>query len=316
MSAHLIDGQAYADELTETTARDVAHQLTHGIRPCLATLRIGDDHTAAVYERRLRILADTVGCHHIAASLPLDITTCDATAAVERLSDDPRISGVLLLRPTPPNVDDNAMRDALDPAKDIEAVHPVNAGLLSQGRPRYVPSTPAAAFHLLNRYLTDTGRDPATTYEHSNLVIIGRSDNVGKPATLLALALGATVTSCDVHSHRAGLLTEHTRNADILIVAAGVPGLITSDHVKDGAIILDIGINPVKTNGRTHLVGDVAASTRTKAEAVTPVPGGIGPITDLLLLQNVIRAAGQLRGGSPTGPRQSFEGNQPRGDIS
>lgn len=143
--------------------------------------------------------------------------------------------------------------------KDVEAIHPVNAGLLVQGRPRYLPSAPAAAFHILDRYLEESGHDPAKVYAHSKVVVVGRSDVVGRPAMLLALARDATVISCDLHSYRAGLLFEHTGAADILVVAAGVPGLITADHVKEGAIVIDIGINPVQdAAGHPRLVGDVA----------------------------------------------------------
>jgi len=215
-------------------------------------------------------------------------------ATVGKLDADPRISGILVLRPLPGHVSEVAVYRALDPLKDIEAVHPVNAGLLALGRPRYAPSTPASVFHLLDRYLAESGHDPDEVYLRSNMVIVGRSNNVGKPALLLGQARNATVVSCDVHSFKAGLLYEHTRNADILVVAAGVPALVGGEHVKDGVIAIDVGINPVTdpADGRVRLVGDLDFDgVAARAAAISPVPGGVGPITDVWLLRNTVAAA-------------------------
>lgn len=147
---------------------------------------------------------------------------------------------------------------------------------------------------MVDRYLRESGHDPGRIYSRSNVVVVGRSNNVGKPAILLGMARNATVTSCDIHSYQAGLLHDHTRTADILIVAAGVPGLITGEHVKDGVIAIDVGINPVTDpdTGKIHFVGDLDfAGVAEKARAITPVPGGVGPITDVWLLHNTISAA-------------------------
>ena len=185
----------------------------------------------------------------------------------------------------------------LHPLKDVEAVHPENAGLLALGEPRYTPSTPASVFYLLDRYVEETGRDPATFYNGLDLVLVGRSNNVGKPALWLGLARGATVVSCHRFTSQAGRLAEHTTRADILVVAAGLPRLVTGDMVKEGVIAVDVGINPVKDpeTGKVHLVGDLDFdSVAEKAEAVTPVPGGVGPITDVWLLRNTVAAARQL----------------------
>jgi len=201
---------------------------------------------------------------------------------------------------------------ALDPVKDIESVHPISAGLLALGQPRYVPSTPASVFHLVDRYLVESGRDPAQTYDRNNLVVVGRSANVGKPALMLALERGATVVSCDEHSHGAGLLFEHTARADILVVAAGVPGLICGEHVKDGVIAVDVGINAISDpqTAKVRLVGDIdTTDVARRAEALTPVPGGVGPITDVWLLRNTVAAARLTQGieASSRGPRESGE---------
>jgi methylenetetrahydrofolate dehydrogenase (NADP+)/methenyltetrahydrofolate cyclohydrolase len=158
----------------------------------------------------------------------------------------------------------------------------VNAGLLALGRPRFVPSTPASVFHLLDCYLVESGREPAEVYQRSNLLVVGRSANVGKPAVTLAMERGATVLSCDVHSYTSGLLYRHTRQADILVVATGVPGLVSANHVKQGVIAVDVGINAVvdAATGKLRLVGDLdTMSIAERAEAITPVPGGVGPIT-------------------------------------
>lgn len=255
---------------------------------------VGEDYAAAAYERRVRHLAEELGCYYVCERLGPEIEQADALAAVGKLNADPRISGILILRPLPAQLDEVPLYRTLDPVKDIEAVHPGNAGLLALGHPRYIPSTPASCFYLLDRYLQLAGRDPVAFYERATIVVVGRSNNVGKPALLLGLARNATVVSCDVHTFRSGRLAEFTSQADALIVAAGVPRLITSEHVTDGVIVIDVGINPVRSpeDGRVHLVGDVDfASVAPKAEALTPVPGGVGPVTDVWLLNNTVTAA-------------------------
>ena len=294
MTATLIDGRRYAADLCAHLAEEIEQCSAAGMRPGLAVVLVGDSYPAHAYERRLRRLADQVGCHYVCEALPGDAVEADALAIVGKLDADPRISGILVLRPLPVQVSEASLYRALDPVKDIESVHPINAGLLALGRPRYVPSTPASVFHLLDRYLVESGRDPAQTYARSNLVVVGRSANVGKPTLLLAMERGATVVSCDEHSHRAGLLFEHTARADILVVAVGVPGLIGAEHVKGAVIAVDVGINPVpdQETGKVRLVGDIdTAEVSHRAEAITPVPGGVGPITDVWLLRNTVAAA-------------------------
>lgn len=295
----LIDGRRYAADLSAHLASEVEQLASGGTRPGLATMLVGDSYPARAYERRVRRLADQVGCYYVGEALPEDAGEADALAVVGKLGADPRISGILILRPLPEQVSEAALYRALDPVKDIEAVHPISAGLLALGRPRYVPSTPASVFHLLDRYLVESGREPALSYPRSNLVVVGRSANVGKPVMMLAMERGATVISCDQHSHTAGLLFEHTVAADILVVAAGVPGLIRAEHVKDGVIAIDVGINAItdQGTGKVRLVGDIdTADVGRRAEAITPVPGGVGPITDVWLLRNTVAAARLAQG--------------------
>ena len=268
------------------------------MQPGLATVLAGEDYAAQAYERRVRRLAEEIGCRYTSELLAPDVEEAEALAVVGKLNADPRVSG----HPRPPpaaraQVAEEHLYEMLHPLKDVEAVHPENAGLLALGEPRYTPSTPASVFYLLDRYVEETGRDPATFYNGLDLVLVGRSNNVGKPALWLGLARGATVVSCHRFTSQAGRLAEHTTRADILIVAAGLPRLVTGDMVKEGVIAVDVGINPVKDpeTGKVHLVGDLDFdSVAEKAEAVTPVPGGVGPITDVWLLRNTVAAARQL----------------------
>jgi methylenetetrahydrofolate dehydrogenase (NADP+) / methenyltetrahydrofolate cyclohydrolase len=292
--AHVIDGDAFADELRERLQRDMAGLQSDGVRPGLATVLVGDDYAAQAYERRVRRLAEELGCRYVSETLERHIEQADALAVVGKLNADPRVSGILILRPLPEQVAEAEVYRRLDPLKDIEAVHPENAGLLALGEPRFTPSTPASVFYMLDRYVEESGRDPHTFYNGLDLVLVGRSNNVGKPALWLGLARGATVVSCHHFTSQAGRLADHTRAADILVVAAGVPRLVTGDMVKEGVIAVDVGINPVKDldSGKVRLIGDLDFdSVAARAEAISPVPGGVGPITDVWLLRNALEAA-------------------------
>jgi methylenetetrahydrofolate dehydrogenase (NADP+)/methenyltetrahydrofolate cyclohydrolase len=294
VTAHVIDGDRLAEELRASVEADAAALADEGVTPGLATVLVGDDYASIAYERRVRRLTDELGCRFASEHLPADAAQADVLAAVGKLNADPRVSGILVLRPLPPQVDEGDVYRTLDPLKDIEAVHPDNAGLLALGQPRFVPSTPASVFWMLDRYVESTGRDPASFYNGLDLVLVGRSNNVGKPALWLGLARNATVVSAHHHTAQAGRLEEHTRRADILVVAAGVPRLVTAAMVKPGAVVIDVGINPETdpATGRVHLVGDVDFDSVVEvAEAVSPVPGGVGPITDVFLLSNTVRAA-------------------------
>ncbi|MBA3349144.1 MAG: bifunctional 5,10-methylene-tetrahydrofolate dehydrogenase/5,10-methylene-tetrahydrofolate cyclohydrolase [Actinobacteria bacterium] len=294
MRAAVIDGNAFAAELKSRLAEEVRLLSTTSVRPGLATVIAGDDYAAQAYERRVRHLAHDLGCNYVCERLGSNVEQADALAVVGKLNADPRISGILILRPLVASVSEAEIYRALDPLKDIEAVHPLNAGLLALGRPRYIPSTPASCFYLLDRYLRDSGRDPRSFYRGITLVLVGRSNNVGKPALWLGLARNATVISCDRYTFEAGRLPEHTRRADVLVVAAGAPSLIGSTDVSEGVIAIDVGINPIvdPDSGARSFVGDLDfEGVATKAEAISPVPGGVGPITDIWLLHNTVSAA-------------------------
>ncbi len=294
MGGHIIDGNVLAAGLKERLSAEVRESVENSIRPGLATVLVGAEYAAEAYERRVRQLAEELECRYVCERLPEYVEEAEVLATVGKLNADPRVSGILVLRPLPAGVSESAVYRALDPLKDVEAVHPVNAGLLALGQARYVPSTPAACFQVLDSYLAESREDPAEFYSRSNVVVVGRSNNVGKPAVSLGLARNATVISCDVHTYNAGRLREHTLKADILIVAAGVPRFIDGDYVREGVIAVDVGINPIKDpeTGKTRLVGDLDFdSVAAKAEGITPVPGGIGPVTDVWLLKNTTRAA-------------------------
>jgi methylenetetrahydrofolate dehydrogenase (NADP+) / methenyltetrahydrofolate cyclohydrolase len=294
VSAHVIDGNRLAQGLRAGVEERTRELAAEGVRPGLATVLVGEDYAAAAYERRVRRLAEEIGCRYTSELLSPDVEEAEALAVVGKLNADPRVSGILILRPLPPQVVEADVYRTLDPLKDVEAVHPENAGLLALGQPRFVPSTPASVFYMLDRYVEKSGRDPASFYNGLDLVLVGRSNNVGKPALWLGLARGATVVSAHHFTSQAGRLEEHTTRADILVVAAGVPGLVTGEMVKEGAIAIDVGINPVEDEetGKVRLVGDLDfESVAARAEAVSPVPGGVGPITDVWLLRNTVEAA-------------------------
>jgi methylenetetrahydrofolate dehydrogenase (NADP+)/methenyltetrahydrofolate cyclohydrolase len=294
MAAHLIDGDVLAAELRARVVAEMAELTAAGITPGLATVLVGDDYAARVYERRLQRLAEALGCRYASEHLDADAEEADALAIVGKLNADPRVSGILILRPLPKQVNEGHVYRTLDPLKDIEAVHPDNAGLLALGQPRFVPSTPASVFWMLDRYVESSGRDPKTFYNGLDLVLVGRSNNVGKPALWLGLARNATVISAHHYTAQAGRLEQHTLEADILVVAAGVPQLVRGEMVKAGAIVIDVGINPLEDpeTGKVRMVGDVhTESVAQVAEAVSPVPGGVGPITDVTLLANTVLAA-------------------------
>lgn len=254
---------------------------------------MGDEYSSEAYERRLQRLAGELGVPHTPYSLPSETTQDEILELICELNVDPTVSGVLVLRPLPAHVDEAAVFRAIEPLKDIEAVHPENAGLLALGVPRFVPSTAASAFHLLDTWLDSVGENRTDFYHRSLIVVVGRSNNVGKPAISLGYERQATVESVDEWADRTTGIGRHTRWADVVIVAAGKPGLLKAEHVSEHAVVIDVGINPREdADGRVRMVGDVDHdSVAPRVRALTPVPGGVGPVTDVWLLHNTALAA-------------------------
>lgn len=293
MTAQIIDGRKIAARLGEEVGAELRAAQAEGLAVGLATVLVGDDPAARAYLHRIDRTAAGMGLPRSGVELPGSAAEDEVLAAIDRLDADPAVSGILVLRPLPPHVREPVVFAQMDPVKDIEAVHPENAGLLALGTPRYVPSTAAAVFHVLDRWLDETGQAAEAFYHRSRIVVVGRSNNVGKPAISVAFTKQAAVTSIDEWASVDNRLGSHTRPADVLVVAAGVPGLIRAEHVRAGAVVLDIGINLVTDEtGEERIVGDVAlGEVAARARAVTPVPGGVGPVTDVWLIRNTVQAA-------------------------
>ncbi|HIM61726.1 MAG TPA: bifunctional methylenetetrahydrofolate dehydrogenase/methenyltetrahydrofolate cyclohydrolase FolD [Dehalococcoidia bacterium] len=288
MTAKILDGKALAETIRGEVATGVAEmQQNHGITPGLAAILVGDDPASAIYVRNKRRACDEVGMVSDTLLLPADSTNEQVLECVQRLNDDPRFHGILVQLPLPPQVDERLIMESLDPGKDVDGLHPFNVGKLVQGRADFVPGTPAGIQQILLR----NGHDPAG----ANVVICGRSDIVGKPLAILLMqradGANATVTVCHTRTKN---LAEITRQADILVAAIGSPNVITADMVKEGAVVIDVGINRVDDASRKsgyRLVGDVDfAAVSEKASAITPVPGGVGPMTIAMLLVNTLTA--------------------------
>ncbi|WP_103380821.1 bifunctional 5,10-methylenetetrahydrofolate dehydrogenase/5,10-methenyltetrahydrofolate cyclohydrolase [Pseudonocardia dioxanivorans] len=304
--SELIDGRAAAKELKDEVRVGVEQLRSVGVTCGLATIMVGEDYAAGAYERRLRRLAADLAIGYRHYWLAAEAGAEDVHRVVRQLNADPAVHGILLLRPLPAHIAEPELFAQLDPHKDIEALHPENVGLLALGTPRYVPSTPASVFHLLDGWLDSTGRDRARFYRGATIVVVGRSNNVGKPAIALGQERQAVVVSCDEWASHTGCLAEHTLRADVLVVAAGVPNLISAEHVSEGAVVVDVGINPVTDpdTGRTRLVGDVdLPAVLHLTRAATPVPGGVGPVTDVWLMRNIVLAARAATGSAGSGGR-------------
>jgi methylenetetrahydrofolate dehydrogenase (NADP+)/methenyltetrahydrofolate cyclohydrolase len=277
MSATLMDGRALAERIRAEVADEVAQLGDLG----LATVLVGDDPASDVYIRHKHRAAEEVGIRSLDRRLPAETPEDDVVALVRELNDDGTIDGVLVQTPMPDHIDEARVARAVAPVKDVDGLHPFNAGQLFLGFNTLVGATPLGIMALLAEYKVPTAGARA--------VVVGRSPIVGKPVSMLLQQANATVTMC--HSRTADLARE-TLDADILVAAVGVPGLISPDMVKLGATVIDVGI------GRTEagLVGDVDPGAAEAAAYMTPVPGGVGPMTIAMLLQNTVRAARYRRG--------------------
>lgn len=276
--AHIIDGKAIAQEVRAEAATRCAELVKRGVQPGLAVVLVGEDPASQIYVRNKERACEQAGIRSIAIRLPADTDQATLEAEIVRLNESPDVDGILVQLPLPKSLDEQRVLSLINPAKDVDGFHATNMGALVTGKSGFVPCTPKGCMELIRR----TGFPIAG----SEAVVIGRSNIVGKPMALLLLEESATVTVC--HS-RTRNLSEHTRRADILVAAVGRPCMITGDMVKPGAVIIDVGINRLPSG---KVVGDVDfASVEPIVEHITPVPGGVGPMTIAMLMQNTIESA-------------------------
>ena len=287
MSANIIDGKAIAERIRAQIAQEVQQRIEAGLsRPGLATVLVGDNPASQIYVRMKHKACEQVGINSFGYELPADASQEEVEALVERLNADPAIHGILVQLPLPAGLDEEKVLGRIRLEKDVDGFHPLNIGRLAQkGRePLFVPCTPAGIMVLLE--------EAGVTLEGARAVVLGRSNIVGMPVSLLLLRRNATVTVC--HS-RTRDLPAVTREADVLIAAVGRAEMVRGDWVKPGAVVIDVGVNRVEdpTAKRGYrLVGDVAFDeVKEVAAAITPVPGGVGPMTIAMLLKNTLRAA-------------------------
>ena len=292
--ASIIDGKAIAESVRGEIANRAASLLTEtGKRPGLAVVLVGEDPASQVYVRNKDRAAEACGFHSVKHTLPAETAEKDILALVDRLNQDEDIHGILVQLPLPPHVDESKVLRLIKPEKDVDGFHPVNVGLLTAGERQHalVPCTPAGSLVLLKRTLGDT-------LSGKNAVVVGRSNIVGKPMASLLLQESCTVTIA--HS-RTRDLPDVVRAADIVVAAVGRPEMIKGDWIKEGATVIDVGINridaPERGPGKTRLVGDVAFDEAVNfAAAITPVPGGVGPMTIAMLMVNTLTAARRIIG--------------------
>lgn len=276
--ARIIDGKAISAQVREEIAHKVIiYNERTGKRPGLAVVIVGENPASQVYVRNKKKACEQVGFNSWVYELPESTTQDDLNALVDKLNDDENVHGILVQLPLPEHLDEEQIILRIDPKKDVDAFHPYNVGRITIGDPKFLPCTPAGIMELLHRSNIEVAG--------KECVVIGRSNIVGKPMALLLLAENGTVTVC--HS-KTGNLKEICKRADILVVAIGKADFVTADMVKDGAVVIDIGMN---RNAEGKLTGDVDFSSVSEvASYITPVPGGVGPMTITMLLQNTLKA--------------------------
>jgi methylenetetrahydrofolate dehydrogenase (NADP+)/methenyltetrahydrofolate cyclohydrolase len=288
MAAKIIDGQAMAAQIREEVKEEVAELTSkYGMPPGLEVILIGDDPASAIYVRNKGRASEKVGVRSQTHHLPATVTTEEVLDLVDRLNADQTVHGFLVQLPVPDQVDEKALQHRISPAKDVDGLHPFNVGLLSQGEDCLVPATPSGIIEMLKR--------EDIPIKGQNVTIVGRSNIVGKPLYMLCIREHATPTIC--HTRTRDLAAE-TRRADILVAAVGVPQLIKADMVKPGAVVIDVGTSrvddPTAEQG-WRWSGDVAFDeVKDVASFITPVPGGVGPLTIAMLLKNCAKAARRL----------------------
>ena len=284
--SNIIDGNAYATNLRQIMAGEVAElQQKAGKAPGLTVILVGEDPASQVYVRKKGEQAKEVGFISTEHRLPETTSQEELLALVDQLNNDSEIHGILCQLPLPSHIDEKTVLNAIDPDKDVDGFHPVNVGRLSIGEESLLPCTPHGSVHLIKHALGDN-------LSGKNAVVIGRSNIVGKPMAALLLAESCTVTI--VHS-RTQNIEEICRQADIVVAAVGRPEMVNADWIKEGACVIDVGINRIQRDGKNKLVGDVDfASASEKAAHITPVPGGVGPMTIAMLLLNTLTAYKRL----------------------
>jgi methylenetetrahydrofolate dehydrogenase (NADP+)/methenyltetrahydrofolate cyclohydrolase len=297
VSAKVIDCVKIAEEIKRESMAEIQDLKSKGISVGIATVLVGEDFGAKMYRGQVEKFCQEMGLEYVNASPPTSSAEKDVVKIVKDLNKNRKVSGILPLRPFPSHISDYAIINSIDLNKDIDCFHPYNMGKLALGEITFAPATPSACIEIMDR--------EKVNFEGAEIVIVGHSNIVGKPISILCLNRNATISTTHIFTSMAGNLAKHTKGADILIVAAGKAGLIAPDLVKEGAFVIDVGINRVKVlddkgnpvlddkgKQKTKTVGDVDfEKVKEKAGRITPVPGGVGAITNMMLLRNAIKAA-------------------------
>jgi methylenetetrahydrofolate dehydrogenase (NADP+)/methenyltetrahydrofolate cyclohydrolase len=293
MAAEIINGKKIAETMREEIKQEVARLKREGIVPGLGVILVGEDPASKSYVTAKERTCEDLGIYSDDNRLPENTTQKDLIALVNRMNEDPKINGILVQLPLPKHLDESEVLLAINPDKDVDGFHPTNIGKMVAGQKAFMPCTPHGVIKLLVR--------SGVTIEGSNVVIVGRSNIVGKPLANMLIQKApdrnATVTVCHTRTKN---LTQHTRQADIVVAAAGRPKTVTADMIKDGAVVVDVGVNrvddPTKKKGY-RLVGDVDfEAVKEKASKITPVPGGVGPMTITMLMYNTVESAKKAAG--------------------
>jgi methylenetetrahydrofolate dehydrogenase (NADP+) / methenyltetrahydrofolate cyclohydrolase len=283
--AKIIDGKAMAEDILALVAADRSDfEATYGVKPQIVVILVGDDPASQVYVGRKLSACKRAGIASREARFAADISAAQLLAKIDELNADAKVHGILVQLPLPRHLDASAILDHIAPEKDVDGFHPVNVGRLSTGTNGLVPCTPLGCIRLLESVIDD--------FTGLKAVVIGKSNIVGKPIALLLLEKECTVTVAHIHTRN---LPSIVCTADIVVVAAGCPRLVRGGWVKPGAVVIDVGITKVMTDNGARIVGDAATDELDHAAAVTPVPGGVGPMTVAFLLFNTMRAARQMQ---------------------
>ncbi len=304
MTAHILNGNAIRDQIYDELRGEIAALAAAGIRPGLAAVLVGDNPASKIYVKSKIAACERLGLASFHVTPPANVTTAELLAVVDEMNRRDEVDGILVQLPLPSQVDSKKILEAVDPSKDVDGFHPLNVGCLVAGRPQMVACTPAGVMEILKR--------SGIAIEGANAAVLGRSDIVGKPMALLLIHANATVTVC--HSKTRDL-KETVRRADIVVAAMGRAGMVTPDYIRPGAAVIDVGINRVTDASQAEkffanfperlaefrakgaaLVGDVHPDVASVAGALTPVPGGVGPLTIAMLMTNTVKAARLRRG--------------------